>query len=164
MAAADGFVELVGRLDYPMLVVTAAGERGRRPSGCLVGFATQCSIKPPRFLVCISKANHTFSLALAAPSVGVHFLGAEQRELAERFGALTGDEVDKLAGLDWAPGPGGAPLMAAVPNRFAGEVLERWDAGDHVAFVVAPQEVTSAADSQPLMYQAVRDVQPGHPA
>ena len=164
MGSHGGFGELVGRLDYPMLVVTSPGERGSGPGGCLVGFATQCSIKPPRFLVCISKTNHTFALAVAAPWLGVHFLGAEQRELAERFGALTGDEVDKLAGLDWSPGPGGAPLIAALPHRFAGEVLERWDAGDHMAFVVAPQEATSAGDWRPLMFQAVRDVHPGHPA
>ncbi len=41
----DAFTELTAAMDYPMFVVTAAaaGEQ----SGCLVGFATQCSIDPP---------------------------------------------------------------------------------------------------------------------
>ncbi|HEX8931084.1 MAG TPA: flavin reductase, partial [Actinomycetota bacterium] len=41
---------LVDRLDYPMLIVTAETDGER--AGCLVGFATQCSIEPPRFLLC----------------------------------------------------------------------------------------------------------------
>ena len=39
------FDRLVNRLDYPMLVVTAEADGER--AGCLVGFATQCSIQPP---------------------------------------------------------------------------------------------------------------------
>ena len=46
------FNSLVGDLDYPMFIVTvcAGGER----AGCLIGFATQASIDPSRFLVCLS--------------------------------------------------------------------------------------------------------------
>jgi flavin reductase (DIM6/NTAB) family NADH-FMN oxidoreductase RutF len=49
-SASETFTKIMGSLDYPMLVVTAAaaGER----AGCLVGFATQASIDPARFLVC----------------------------------------------------------------------------------------------------------------
>ena len=46
------FNALASELDYPMFVVTTAA--GGAPAGCLVGFATQCSIDPPRFLVCLS--------------------------------------------------------------------------------------------------------------
>ncbi len=40
---------LVTEIDYPMFIVTAAA--GGRRAGCLVGFTTQCSIHPPRFLI-----------------------------------------------------------------------------------------------------------------
>ena len=43
------FDAFVGGLDYPVFVVTAA--HGEERSGCLVGFATQASIDPPRMLV-----------------------------------------------------------------------------------------------------------------
>ena len=42
------FERLVATLDYPLYVVTTALEQ--QPAGCLIGFATQCSIHPPRFL------------------------------------------------------------------------------------------------------------------
>ena len=52
---------LVARLDYPMFVAT--GHHDGEDSGCLIGFATQCSIEPFRFLACISDANHTYRIA-----------------------------------------------------------------------------------------------------
>ncbi|MDQ6820254.1 MAG: oxidoreductase, partial [Actinomycetota bacterium] len=42
------FSELVSQLDYSMLVVTTALDG--QQAGCLVGFASQVSIHPPRFL------------------------------------------------------------------------------------------------------------------
>jgi flavin reductase (DIM6/NTAB) family NADH-FMN oxidoreductase RutF len=47
------FNSLVGDLEYPMFIVTARAEE--EPLGCLVGFATQTSIDPPRFAVCLSQ-------------------------------------------------------------------------------------------------------------
>ena len=44
-----GLDPFVGALDYPMYVVTAAGA-GAEWDGCLVGFATQCSIDPARWV------------------------------------------------------------------------------------------------------------------
>jgi len=54
----EAFEALVGDLEYPMFVVTARADG--EPLGCLVGFATQTSIDPPRFAVCLSHRNRTF--------------------------------------------------------------------------------------------------------
>jgi flavin reductase (DIM6/NTAB) family NADH-FMN oxidoreductase RutF len=51
-AAEQTFRELVAQLDYPMFIATVATDEER--AGCLIGFATQCSIHPPRFLAGIS--------------------------------------------------------------------------------------------------------------
>ena len=53
--------QAVSLLDYPMFVVTTRA--GDEPAGCLVGFASQVSIRPPRFLVGLSKRNHTYRVA-----------------------------------------------------------------------------------------------------
>ena len=153
---------LTSALDYPMFVVTAAagGSRG----GCLVGFTTQCSIDPARFLVCLSRRNHTCRVAADAELLAVHLLGRDQRALAELFGTETGDDVDKLGRCAWTEGPSGTPLLDDCPNRFLGRVVDRFDAGDHLAFLV---EVVEAwfADLGPLLtFQSVRDLEPGHRA
>src|SRR2546423_12427951 len=102
---AQTFVQLAGKLDYPMLVVTvtAAGER----AGCLVGFSTQCSIDPARFMVCLSDKNRTFRLAQHADALAVHFLPVTGIDLARLFGSETDDEVDKFSRCRWHEGPRG---------------------------------------------------------
>ena len=141
MKAREAIHELVGELDYPMFIVTVAS-RGDR-AGCLVGFATQCSIDPPRFLVCISDKNRTFRVARDAEAMVVHLVPAEATELAELFGSETGDEVDKFERCAWSDGPAGTPVLDACGNWFAGRIVERLDVGDHHAFVLDPFEAAS---------------------
>jgi flavin reductase (DIM6/NTAB) family NADH-FMN oxidoreductase RutF len=156
------FDELVGELDYPMYVVTATS--GGERSGCLVGFASQCSIDPSRFVVWISKRNHTYRVARDGTDLAVHVLRQNDLELAELFGEATGDEVDKFAECAWHDGPGGLAIIDGC-DWFVGRVLVTVDGGDHVGFVLEP----TAAERRPrafpqLGYQSVRDLSPGHDA
>ncbi len=161
----DAFAALVEVTDAAMIVVTVAvgGDR----DGCLVGFHAQCSIDPPRYAVWLSVANRTFELAERASHLGVHVLGSGDHDLAALFGGETGDEVDKLDRCDWAPGPGGAPLLPRCPARFAGRVVERGsieDGGDHVRFVLEPvaPQVRDGLPARPLRLSQVTDIHPGH--
>src|SRR3954451_19397105 len=108
--------ELIDELDYPMFIVTAAAGSDR--AGCLVGFATQCSIDPPRFLVCLSDKNRTFRVARHARTLVVHLVPREATGLAELFGSETGDEVDKFARCAWSEGPDGTPVLDDCRNWF----------------------------------------------
>jgi flavin reductase (DIM6/NTAB) family NADH-FMN oxidoreductase RutF len=159
----EALSQITGALDYPMIIVTtaAAGER----SGCLVGFHTQCSIDPARFLVCISKANHTADVVSQAETVVLHFLTKDDRSLAELFGEQTGDEVDKFERCRWRAGPDGVPVLSDVPAWVAARIIDRFDPGDHVALVVEPFTGEAADEPAPqLSFQDVRDLEPGHPA
>jgi flavin reductase (DIM6/NTAB) family NADH-FMN oxidoreductase RutF len=151
---------LANRLDYPMLVVTA--EAGGERAGCLVGFATQCSIDPVRFLLCLSRRNHTFRVASRAGALVAHVLGPQDRALAALFGGATGEAVDKFARCDWRPGPGG-PVLKMCRQWFAGRVLDRFDVGDHVAFLVEPFAAAAEPLEGQLGFQDVRGLRPGHP-
>ncbi|OIK29595.1 flavin reductase family protein [Streptomyces malaysiense] len=156
--AEDGFL---GRLDPDMCVVTAAA-RGER-AGCLVGFASQCSIRPPRFAVWLSKVNHTYRVARAAHCLVVHLLTRDQRALAERFGGETGDDTDKFVGLDWVPGPDGAVVLADAAAWFVGGILHRVDGGDHVGFVLDPLEWGGGAAGPLLRLSDTAGIEAGHP-
>lgn len=161
----ETFQELVGRLDYPMFVVTAVDADDGEPSGCLVGFLQQCSIHPPRVMAWVSKKNHTYDVARLAPVLAVHVLAADQHDLARHFGSLTGDEVDKLAGIAWSAGPEGVPILTDCPDHFVGRVIDRVDTGDHEAFLLEPIAADVGDDPRPqLGFQAVKDLEPGHPA
>lgn len=148
-------------LDYPMFVVTATD--GTERSGCLVGFATQTSIDPPRLLVCLSEKNHTLRVARRADVLAVHVLAEDRQDLAELFGGETGDETDKFTQCAWHPGPLGVPLLAECPTYVVGRIVEHIALGDHVGFLLEPI-VVDGHDAQPLTLEDVEDVQPGHPA
>lgn len=159
----EAFEELAGLLNYPMFVVTVAHDGEK--SGCLVGFASQTSINPPRFVVGLSKKNHTFALAESAQHLGVHVLSREHLELARLFGTETGDSTDKFSRCDWHLGTHGVPILDHAPAWFIGQVCGRFDVGDHVAHVLEPIDGSTAATVGELVsFADVRDLEPGHDA
>jgi flavin reductase (DIM6/NTAB) family NADH-FMN oxidoreductase RutF len=154
------FDRLVSHLDYSLFIVTAA-HRGER-AGCLIGFTSQVSIDPPRFLACISVKNRTFRVAEHADILVVHPVPEQADGLALLFGGETGDDVDKFARCRWTPGPGGAPVLSELENWLAGRVRERIDFGDHVGFVLEPVEVSAVESQEPLTFRRGRWIDPGH--
>ncbi|MFF2198441.1 flavin reductase family protein [Streptomyces sp. NPDC058157] len=150
--------------DGPLYVVTAAADGLR--AGCLVGFASQCSIDPPRFVVWLSVENHTYGVARRARYLTVHVLRREQEALARLFGGRTGDRTDKFAGIDWRPGRAGSPVLTGVAAWFTGRIEAVVAGGDHEGFLLAPVEDAPAAPgpAAPLRFGDVRDLEAGHPA
>jgi flavin reductase (DIM6/NTAB) family NADH-FMN oxidoreductase RutF len=157
----SAFQSLIGRLDYPMFIVTTVG-RGER-AGCLVGFSTQSSIHPPRFLACISDKNRTYRVAQDASHMAVHLVPEDRGDLAEVFGGETGDDEDKFAECDWHEGPEGLPVLDGCPSWFAGRVLERLPLGDHVGHLLEPFGGHDAGDGW-LGLQRAMKIEPGHEA
>src|SRR5918912_3929109 len=155
MAATDDvvktFTSLMGELDYPMFIVTTVADDGER-SGCLIGFATQISINPPRFLTGLSHKNRTYRVVRHADHLAVHFVPADQEPLAELFGSETGDEVDKFERCAWHAGPCGVPIVEGLPNWFVGRIVERLDAGDHDAVIVEPVAGERQAEEEELTF------------
>ena len=156
------FSELTGALDYPVFIVTAA--HGEQREGCVIGFATQSSFEPARFLACLSRANRTFRLVQETEALAVHLVPADRSDLAELFGGETGDEIDKFERCAWHGGPRGLPILDDCPSWFAGEILERFDLGDHVGCLLDPFAARYDDTRDILCFQRVKYIDPGHPA
>jgi flavin reductase (DIM6/NTAB) family NADH-FMN oxidoreductase RutF len=154
----NAFEGVVGDLEYPMFIVTAPG-----PLGCLVGFTTQCSIDPPRFMVCLSHQNRTFREGQHAEALGIHAVPADAGDLAELFGGHTQDTTDKFDHTAWHPGPRGVPILERCRNWFVGHVLNHVDAGDHDAFLLEPIAGESGQQEEFTFHRAKR-IEPGHDA
>jgi flavin reductase (DIM6/NTAB) family NADH-FMN oxidoreductase RutF len=161
--ALSGLSDLLPQLDPAMVVVTTIA--GDEPAGCLVGFHAQCSIEPIRYVVWLSKANHTYRTALRATHLAVHFLDRGDRELAELFGATSGDDVDKFTRCRWTAGAGGVPVLDDCPNHLVGRRVALLDEGsDHVCVVVEPVESSTGGSLDPMRLHDVSDLDPGHDA
>jgi flavin reductase (DIM6/NTAB) family NADH-FMN oxidoreductase RutF len=156
------FDRILAALDYPLLIATtkAAGER----AGCLVGFGCQCSIDPPRFLVCLSERNRTYRLATQADAVAVHAVSEPEADLVELFGGETGDDIDKFARCEWSAGPRDVPILERAPAWFVGSIAGTADVGDHVAFLLAPIAGELRRPFEPLPTSYAAELAPGHEA
>jgi flavin reductase (DIM6/NTAB) family NADH-FMN oxidoreductase RutF len=141
------------------IVTTAVGDRR---AGCLVGFAAQCGIDPPRFMVWLSKKNHTYEVAQDADTLAVHVPTIDNRALAELFGTWTGREKDKFTEAAWHPGPNGVPLLTDCPQWFVGTITARHDTGDHVGLLLVPIAAGADHGRAQLPFQAVRHLPPGN--
>jgi flavin reductase (DIM6/NTAB) family NADH-FMN oxidoreductase RutF len=162
--AGNAFDRIAAAVDPPMVVVTARA--GEAVDGCLVGFSTQCSIDPPRYLVCLSKVNQTYEIAADASSLIVHLLPDSPIGiwLARIFGEVTAREADKLSMCAWGPGPDGVPVIASC-DWFGGPIMSKVDLGDHVAFIldVTTGNANRVTDNY-LGYSSVRELDAGNPA
>ena len=159
---APTFNALVGDLEYPMFIVTARADE--EPLGCLVGFATQMSIDPPRFAIGLSHNNRTYRRGRDAELLGVHCVPADAGELAELFGGETGDDVDKFARCAWHEGPGGVPILDDCPNWFVGRVVWRADGGDHDAFLLEPVAAQAGSEEDEFTFHRAKRIEAGHEA
>lgn len=159
----DWLDRLTGLINAAMLVVTTESEGER--SGCLVGFATQASIHPPRLLVGISRINHTFGVALRSDHLAVHVLPRRELGLAELFAGQTGDRIDKFDHCAWRSGPAGMPILEAAVGWLVGRTVDRIDLGDHVGYLLEPVAAMLPADAGELIrFSDLTGIEPGHPA
>ena len=159
----EAFEKLVARLNYPMFVVTTAADGVA--AGCLVGFASQTSIHPPRFLVGLSKRNQTFRVAAGATHLAVHVFDREHLDVVELFGSQTGDETNKFDHCAWHPGPAQMPILDDAAAWFVGRIVERFSLGDHVGHLLEPVDGDPPEElGQWVSFGDVGDLQPGHEA
>jgi flavin reductase (DIM6/NTAB) family NADH-FMN oxidoreductase RutF len=155
------FSALTSGTDPAMAIVTTAvgDERG----GCLIGFHVQSSMDPARYSVWLSKANHTYRLALRATHLAVHFVQPADFALAEAFGTRTGDDVDKFADVEFETHETGVPVLSQVPNRLVARRVALLDeGGDHVCISAEVVDAAAADGFTPLRFSQVKHLRPGH--
>jgi flavin reductase (DIM6/NTAB) family NADH-FMN oxidoreductase RutF len=159
----DAFEQLVALLNYPMFVVTT--EADGVLAGCLVGFASQTSIHPPRFLVGLSKRNHTFRVAADATHLAVHVFDHEHVDVVELFGSQTGDTINKFDRCSWHAGPAQVPILNDAAAWFIGRILDRFTLGDHVGHLLEPVDGDPPHELEHwVSFGDVQDMEPGHQA
>jgi flavin reductase (DIM6/NTAB) family NADH-FMN oxidoreductase RutF len=161
--AGETFDRLMADIDQPMVIVTTGSGDAR--AGCLVGFHAQCGIEPPEYAVWLSKANHTYRVGALTDHFGVHFLSADDHDLAELFGGRSQEDTDKFASCAWSEGPHGVPLLDRVGNRFVGKRAAWLDPGaDHVCLVLRPVSADRSPSPSWLRLADAADIEAGHGA
>jgi 3-hydroxy-9,10-secoandrosta-1,3,5(10)-triene-9,17-dione monooxygenase reductase component len=149
-AAGDrAFRDALGRFATGVAFVTAAP--GGRAEGLIVNSLASVSLDPPLVSFCPARTSLTWSRMRRAGRFAVNVLGARHEAFA--LGA-TPPGADRFAGLGWAAGRGGAPLLADALATLECEIVAEHAAGDHWIVVGRVQEARIAPAAEPLVFFA----------
>ena len=149
-AAGDrAFRDALGRFATGVAFVTAAP--GGRPDGLIVNSLASVSLDPPLVSFCPARTSLTWSRMRRAGRFGVNVLGARHEAFALR---ATPAGADRFDGLGWAPGPGGAPLLADALATLECEIVAEHPAGDHWIVVGRVEDALVAPAGEPLVFFA----------
>ena len=123
---------------------------GEVPRGLAVNAFASVSLEPPTVMVCVQRTSGTHDCLFRAGHLAVNILSTDQLDVVTRF---AGKSPDKFAGLDWAPGPFGSPLLARSSAQMEVEIRERLQASTHTVFIcrVVAAQVT---ERSPMVYSA----------
>jgi flavin reductase (DIM6/NTAB) family NADH-FMN oxidoreductase RutF len=129
-------------------VVTAMDED--TPRGLAVNAFSSISLDPPTVMVCVQRTSSTHDCLFRADHLAINILSTDQLDVVNRFATKS---ADKFAGLDWAPGPHGSPLIERSAARMEVAIRERLQASTHTVFIcrVVHADVT---DRHPMVYSA----------
>ncbi len=119
----------LGRFATGVTVVTTLTAEG--PLGITANSFASVSLNPPLVLWSPARKSSRFPAFERAPFFAIHILGAGQRALAERFSRMGHD----FAGIAFAEGQGGTPLIDGCAARFECRHAAGHDGGDHLIVV-----------------------------
>ena len=139
----------MGHFATGVAVVTAA-DRDRRPFGTTANAISSLSLDPPLVLACLRRESETLGALRDTDRFAVNVLGADQRELSDRFARRTAPETwDGVAHRL----PDGVPVLDDAVATVECRVHEIADGGDHV--IVIGQVVAVGhpeSDVAPLLF------------
>lgn len=143
--------QALGRFPTGVAFVGACAPDGTRV-GLLINSFTSVSLDPPLVLWCLGLGASCRPLFSAASSFAISILTREQQHLLEALGRR---QEQRLQGVPWRDGLGGAPVIENAAASFECSVMSVTRAGDHEIFL-GQVERFGRCDDAPLAYLAGR--------
>ncbi len=148
----EEFRAALGMFATGVTIVTARTATGQ-PVGLTANSFNSVSLSPPLVLWSLSKTAASMAVFSTGSHYAINILSNEQQELARRF-ATTGQ--DKFAGVDYAIGQAGAPLLDGAVAHFECFNRSRYEEGDHVIFVGEVERCSHHSGASPLLFHGGR--------
>jgi len=137
----------LGQFATGITVVTAQGRDGQL-AGLTVNSFASVSLDPPLVLWSLGDHSPALSLFRECSHYAINVLAADQTDISQRFAT---SQADKFAGLDYAAGLGGAPLLPGCLASFECRNETIHPGGDHI-ILIGRVERFSTQEGMPLLY------------
>ncbi len=142
------FRRVMGHFATGVTIVTTRSASGQ-PTGLTANAVSSVSLDPPLVLACVDKATESYAAFAESKVFAVNFLRQQQETLSRRFAESGGD---KFAGVGYAIGASGAPIIENALGYVDCVLRHTFDAGDHTIFVGEVVALAATDDSDPLLY------------
>ncbi len=158
--AGPAFRAVMGHWATGVSVVTA--HDAGRDTGLTVNALVSVALEPPSILVSLQRDADSLPVIRRSRAFAVSFLGADQRELSERFARAVPSE-EKFRGVRLHRGTTGAAILddplAALECRVASETV----AYDHVLVIGEVVRLEEGRERPPLVFfrGAYGEAEPG---
>jgi flavin reductase (DIM6/NTAB) family NADH-FMN oxidoreductase RutF len=143
----DTFRSALGRFASGVTILTARDAAGN-DHGMTVSAFCSASLTPPLVLACVDKSADMHDILSKASHFGISILAEGQEALSRRFAELPAGRFD---GIGFSRGESGVVLLEDAIAHLECRRLNRYDAGDHGAFLGAVDRAATFG-SQPLLY------------
>lgn len=127
------------------------------------------SFKPVMVAITVGIDHASCEMLRAGKAFTINVLKRDQIELASHFGAVSGRQTNKLAGVHWRPGLSGAPILVDTLAYIECELATMLPAGDHeLVLGKVVDGAVLARGEHPLLYRdthnmdGARDLYPSH--
>lgn len=135
-----------------LYIVTS--RHGEDMSAATVSWLNQASFTPPLIMMGVRPDSHTHALLEQGKVCVIHFLGRDQKQIAENFFKKVHREGNKIGGMEFEEKITGAPVLKDAPAYVECKVVGSVKHGDHSVFVV---EVIEAEVRKPVDSLGMRD-------
>ena len=98
-------------------------------------WVSRISMNPPLLMVSVGDGRYSKELISKGKCFAVHSVGERQIWLAKEFGAVSGNDKDKLVGKKFSIGKSGAPILGDCIAWFDCKLVKEVEAGDHSVFI-----------------------------
>lgn len=145
---ASSFRAALSSFPTGVTIVTARAANGRLV-GLTANSFNSVSLNPPLVLWSLARTAASMSTFATGSHYAINVLSADQQELAMRFASKG---VDRWAGVAYAEGAGGAPLLDGAVAVFECFNRSRYEEGDHVIFVGEVERCRHTEGASPLLF------------
>jgi flavin reductase (DIM6/NTAB) family NADH-FMN oxidoreductase RutF len=120
------------------------------PYGFTATSVASLSAQPPRFTFNMARSSSSWPAVANTTHIGVHMLGLENQELAERFARTK----NRFGGDHWELGPHDVPILKDVAGWLIGKIQMRLSFENNAVVVVEVVDGQVGEDGSPLLYHA----------
>lgn len=146
------FRDVVGHFPTGVVVVTSADLASGAMHGVTVNAFASLSLDPTLALVCISRDTQSHDFLTTRPGFVINVLARRQVALAERFAGRAPLVSAEFAGIPFASGIDGAPLLDGCVAWIECRRHATFPGGDHTILVGEVVDARLGDDDDPLVF------------